>query len=86
VLAVRTEYIYRNLNEQLDENESVQSYPIPIGESVANGTVVAVSDSIMFINSVSESSENPIFIQNIITQSTTITLYYFDTISYDMLR
>jgi hypothetical protein len=69
-------YLDSNLNEQLDANESVQSYPIVTEESVANGTVVTVSDPSMFINAMSEDSGNTVFIQNIITQDATIALDY----------
>jgi hypothetical protein len=69
-------YLDGNFNERLDENESVRSYPIVTEESVANGTVVTVSDPSMFINSMSEDSENTIFIRNIIRQDATIALDY----------
>jgi hypothetical protein len=69
-------YLDENFNERLDENESVRSYPIVTEESVANGTVVTVSDPSMFINAMSEDSGNTVFIQNIITQDATIALDY----------
>lgn len=69
-------YLDGNLNEQLDANESVRSYPIVTEESVANGTVVTVSDPSIFINVMSEDPGNTVFIRNIITQDATIALDY----------
>jgi hypothetical protein len=69
-------YLDGNLNEQLDGNESVRSYPIVTKEPVANGTVVTVSDASIFINSMNEDSQNTVFIQNIITWDATIALDY----------
>jgi hypothetical protein len=69
-------YLDGNLNERLDGNESVRSYPIVTEEPVANGTVVTVSDASIFINSMNENSENTVFIRNIVTRDTTIALDY----------
>ncbi|SFK65091.1 protein of unknown function [Halogranum rubrum] len=58
-------YLDANRNEQLDDSESLQQYPVVTTESVGDGRVVVVSDPSLFINAMLERPGNQQFTQNL---------------------
>lgn len=69
-------YLDANYNAELDENESVQPYPVVTRESVGDGHVIVMSDSSVFINAMNEKPGNRQFISNIIDRHETVALDY----------
>lgn len=67
VLATSSEYGYldSNRNEELDEEETLGTYPIVTAEEVGSGEVVAVSDPSVFINVMLERPGNEAFAQGL---------------------
>lgn len=60
VLAQTSAYAYidRNRNDELDESEQLQAYPVMAREPVGNGSVIAVSDPSLFINTMLDREDN----------------------------
>ncbi|WP_075935859.1 DUF4350 domain-containing protein [Halosegnis longus] len=60
VLAQTSSYAYldENRNGELDNSEQLQTYPIIAREQVGNGSVIAVSDPSMFINTMLDREDN----------------------------
>lgn len=67
VLAASSEYGYldTNRNEELDETETLGSYPVVTAEEVGDGEVVAVSDPSAFINAMLERPGNEAFAESL---------------------
>jgi hypothetical protein len=58
-------YLDTNRNEELDENETLQQYPVVTTESVGQGRVIVISDPSLFINAMLERPGNQQFTQNL---------------------
>lgn len=69
VLAASSEYGYldNNRNQELDDEETLDTYPVVTAEEVGEGEVVAVSDPSVFINAMLERPGNEAFAQGLFT-------------------
>lgn len=67
VLAASSEYGYldHNRNQELDDDETLGTYPVVTAENVGEGEVVAVSDPSIFINVMLERPGNQAFAQGL---------------------
>lgn len=67
VLATSSEYGYldTNRNQELDDEETLGTYPVVTAEEVGDGEVVAVSDPSVFINAMLERPGNEAFAQGL---------------------
>lgn len=59
-------YHDENQNDELDDTESVGSYPVATVEPVGDGQIIVVSDPSMFINTMLEADGNSAFATNLI--------------------
>ena len=57
-------YLDGNRNDELDDNESLGTYPVATVEAVGEGTVVTVSDPSLFINAMLDRPGNQQFVHN----------------------
>ena len=67
-------YLDLNMNQTLDEDEPLRKYPVVVREDVANGSVMIVGDSSVFINRMLEQNGNSNFAQNLMIGSETVLL------------
>mgnify|MGYP006282414675 CR=1 FL=1 len=76
ILARSSEFSYldRNNNNEIDDNESIQSYPVVAQEEIGNGTVIIVSDGSLFINAMLERAENQAFTTDLVGDTELILL------------
>jgi len=65
-------YFDANRNGALDDAEELGERPVVVRESVGEGTVVAVSDPSIFINSMLDVSDNRAFAQNLVSDETVL--------------
>lgn len=67
VLVRTSEYAYvdRNRNEELDDSESLATYPVVVAEELGQGTVVVVSDASILINAMIDRSDNRVFVRSL---------------------
>ncbi|MFC4406275.1 DUF4350 domain-containing protein [Haloarchaeobius iranensis] len=63
-------YLDTNGNDALDDSEQLASYPVVTTESVGAGTVIAVSDPSLFINTMLEKGDNRAFATNLFAGET----------------
>ena len=61
---------------ELDDNETLRSYPVATVEEVGDGDIVVVSDPSLFINSMLERPDNRAFVRAIIDPHGTVLLDY----------
>lgn len=59
-------YLDTNRNDELDDNETLASYPVATTESVGKGHVIVVSDPSIFINAMLDKPDNKQFARNIV--------------------
>lgn len=69
-------YLDRNRNGQLDQNESLQSYPVAAVARSGQGRVIMVSDPSIFINRMLKRNGNRAFAQGILGTSQTVVFDY----------
>ncbi|SEP29818.1 hypothetical protein SAMN04487948_13715 [Halogranum amylolyticum] len=69
-------YLDTNRNAELDESETLQSYPVVTSESVGDGRVIVVSDPSLFINAMLERPGNQQFTQNLFETHNQVILDY----------
>lgn len=69
-------YLDRNGNDELDDDEELAAYPVVTVESVGDGTVVAIGDPSLFINSMLEAQDNEAFTRSILTNHEQVLLDY----------
>ncbi|WP_254272345.1 DUF4350 domain-containing protein [Haloarcula marina] len=69
-------YLDRNGNGALDDNETIQSYPVAAVESVGTGRVIVVSDASVFTNTMLEREGNAAFARAVSQNATTALLDY----------
>lgn len=67
VLVRSSEFAYRDVNgnEELDDSESMERYPVVVRERVGDGTVYVVSDPSVFINAMLDRPDNRQFARNL---------------------
>ncbi|KAB1187543.1 MULTISPECIES: DUF4350 domain-containing protein [Haloferax] len=65
-------YLDRDGDATLDENETLQSYPVVTVERIGDGEVVVVSDPSLFINSMLEQSDNRAFADALVQSHDTL--------------
>ncbi|NUC72793.1 DUF4350 domain-containing protein [Haloterrigena sp. SYSU A558-1] len=67
VLVRTSEYAYRdvNRNDELDDNETLDSYPVAAVENVSEGQVVVVGDPSIAINAMIDEPDNAAFLQRL---------------------
>jgi hypothetical protein len=65
-------YFDTNRNGALDDAEELAERPVVVRESVGEGTVVAVSDPSIFINSMLDVSDNRAFARNLVSDETVL--------------
>ena len=70
----QSSYLDSNTNQTLDEDEPLREYPVIVREDVANGSVMIVGDSSIFINRMLEQTGNSNFAQNLMIGSETVLL------------
>jgi hypothetical protein len=77
-IVASSEYAYldRNRNDELDDNESLGTYPVATVESVGQGQVVTVSDPSLFINAMLDRSGNEQFVQSLFADHERVLLDY----------
>ena len=78
VLARSSEFAYldRNRNDALDTNESLERRPIVVQERVGSGSVIAVSDPSLFINTMLERPGNRAFVSLLFADHKRVLLDY----------
>ena len=78
VLVESSNFSYRDvdLNGELDENESLRSYPVVTVEPLGAGDVVVVSEPSVFINSMLERPDNRAFVEALVVPHDTVLLDY----------
>jgi len=79
-------YLDANSNGEPDENETLQRYPVATTEAVGNGTVVAVSDPSVFINTMQERPGNEQFTRNLLASHDRVVFDYSKTGSLPPLQ
>lgn len=72
-------YLDTNGNNELDDDEQLNSYPVVTTESVGDGRVVVVSDPSLFINAMLDRSGNTVFARNLAAGADTLLLDYSHT-------
>ncbi|WP_142859618.1 DUF4350 domain-containing protein [Salinigranum halophilum] len=78
-VAVRTsEFAYLDGDDdgEVDDNETLQTFPVVGAEPVSEGTVIAVSDPSVFINAMQSRASNAAFFTNVIGDADRILLDY----------
>ena len=65
-------YLDTNASGELEDNETVASYPIVAVEAVGEGRVVVVSDPSVFLNAMLERPDNRAFAENLVDRSTVL--------------
>lgn len=78
VLAESSEFSYldRNRNYRLDDDETMQAYPVVTRETVGNGSVIVVSDPSLFVNAMLERGDNRAFAERLLEERQTAVLDY----------
>jgi hypothetical protein len=76
VRSSRFSYLDRNGNETLDDNESLESYPVAALESRGEGRVVILSDASVLTNAMLEREGNRVFVQNVAGNASSAILDY----------
>lgn len=81
VLAMTSEYAYidENRNDELDDTESLRAYPVVSREPVGSGSVIAVSDPSLFINSMLDRRDNRAFAQALFASADRVRFDYTHT-------
>jgi len=69
-------YLDTNRNSELDDDESLGTYPVAAVESVGDGRVIAVSDPSIFINTMLDRSGNQAFVRTVFQQHDQLLLDY----------
>ncbi|WP_340099029.1 DUF4350 domain-containing protein [Salinibaculum salinum] len=69
-------YLDENGNDELDDNETLASYPVATVESVGEGRVVVVSDPSLAINAMVDRPDNRAFIQSLFAGQEHVLLDY----------
>lgn len=69
-------YLDTNGNEQLDDVETLDSYPVAVVESHEEGRVVVLSDPSIFINTMLDQPDNQQFARNLIGDADTVLFDY----------
>jgi hypothetical protein len=72
-------YVDRNRNGELDDAETLGSYPVATVESVGEGRVIAVGDPSLLINAMVERPGNRAFATNVLGSRETVLLDYSHT-------
>jgi hypothetical protein len=65
-------YLDRNENEAIDDDETLDSYPVATTENVSEGRVVVVGDASAFINVMAERPGNRQFARNLFSSGDTV--------------
>jgi len=83
VLVGTSEYAYldSDRNETLDANEVVRSYPVVTTEELGRGTLIAVGDPSLFINTMLDQSDNRAFARTLFATHSHVVLDYSHTAS-----
>lgn len=78
VLVSTSEFAYldRNGNDELDEDETIQTYPVAAVESVGDGRIITVSDPSVFINAMQSRADNAVFLRALVGGSNEVLLDY----------
>lgn len=81
VLLRSSEYAYldANGNEELDESETIDSYPVVATEPVGDGRVIVVSDPSALINAMLDRSGNQAFVRGLFAEAERVVLDYSHT-------
>ncbi|MFB6227414.1 MAG: DUF4350 domain-containing protein [Halobacteriales archaeon] len=79
-------YVDRNGNEELDDAETLRSYPVVTVEPVGNGQVIAVGDPSLLINAMVEREGNRAFVENALGAHDRVLLDYSHTANIPPLR
>lgn len=75
VLVTTSPYAYLGGEEdEIDDDTELDRYPVATSESVANGTVIAVSDPSVTINAMIDEPDNRAFLSALIGDSSTVAL------------
>lgn len=74
-------YVDENGNEELDDSETVASYPVIAVEAYGEGRVVVSSDPSMFVNAMLEPPDNRQFAQNLFADREAVVFDYTHTAS-----
>lgn len=69
-------YLDDNRNGDIDENETLASYPVATVESVGQGTVVVVSDPSIAINAMLDQPDNRVFVRGVFASNEQVILDY----------
>lgn len=72
-------YVDRNRNDELDESETLRSYPVAVVEPVGDGRVVTVGDPSLLINAMVERPGNRAFAANLLGAGDRVLLDYSHT-------
>jgi len=72
-------YVDRNRNEDLDDSETLRSYPVATVEPVGEGRVVAVGDPSLLINAMIDREGNRAFATNVLGSRERVLLDYSHT-------
>jgi len=78
-------YVDRSRNGELDEAETLGSYPVATVESVGEGRVIAVGDPSLLINAMVERPGNRAFAANVLGSGETVLLDYSHTTDIPLL-
>ncbi|WP_049987332.1 DUF4350 domain-containing protein [Halobellus rufus] len=76
VLARSSEFSYLDSDRdgEIDETESIESYPVAVREEFGTGAVITVSDGSLFINAMLERADNDAFTRGLLTESSLVVL------------
>ncbi len=79
-------YVDRNRNGELDDDETLRSYPVATVEPVGNGRVIAVGDPSLLINAMVEREGNRAFAENTLGSHDRVLLDYSHTADIPPIR
>jgi hypothetical protein len=79
-------YLDRDVDGEVDDNETLGTYPVVGVESVGGGTVVAVSDPSVFINAMQSRASNAAFLTGLVGDADRVLLDYSHTGSQPPVR
>jgi hypothetical protein len=79
-------YLDRDVDGEVDDNETLQTYPVAGVEAVGGGTVIAVSDPSVFINAMQSRASNAAFLDGLVGDADGVLLDYSHTGSQPPVR